>query len=360
MAIDIKCIKITPPNLDDDHLGQKIICHRPMRAKTPNLMVEKLKQENKIILHHYGHGGSGWTLAPASAEYVVKLLENSVHASDLGKQTPITIIGAGVIGLFTAYKLQQFGYQNITLVADSFDNLTSHNAGGLIAPVSMNNEFSKQAIIETISIEAYKFFARIADKSHPHFKTGAFFIPTYLANAHNSPLAPYVKHQVMKPPTDVILDFGNGTQRRMIAHSDGIFIDTVKMINELTAYLKIFVKFRRQKINNFSQIKSKYIINCTGLGSKILVPHDENLVSVQGHMVALKDQFMDDLQYIILAYCDDEFVNRYGQKVKRSFYLFPKPVIGGTFISEASLDTPNDEEFAILIDNARKFFGMIK
>lgn len=131
---DIEVRKIIPPNLEITHLGKKILCHRPMRHGSPNMSVEQ--KDGKVIAHDYGHGGSGWTLGPGSAAYVNNLLINSTYAVDLKKDTPITIIGAGALGFFTAYDLLQKGYKNITIVAEKFDSLTSHNAGGLLAPVS--------------------------------------------------------------------------------------------------------------------------------------------------------------------------------------------------------------------------------
>jgi glycine/D-amino acid oxidase-like deaminating enzyme len=130
--------KITPPKLESTHLGQKILCHRPMRHGSPNMIVEQ--KDGKVIAHNYGHGGSGWTLGPGSASYVNNLLINFSGAADLKNDTPITIIGAGALGLFTAYDLVQRGFTNITIVAEKFDSLTSHNAGGLLAPVSMDND----------------------------------------------------------------------------------------------------------------------------------------------------------------------------------------------------------------------------
>ena len=57
-----------------------------------------------------------------------------------------------------------------------------------------------------------------------------------------------------------------------------------------------------------------------------------------------------------------------GHEAKRSFYIFPKQlpgsaandigVIGGTFIEGGTPDTPNLKEFEILVDNAKKFYGI--
>jgi hypothetical protein len=52
--------KIIPPALEQAHLGEKILCYRPMKHGMPNLSIEQ--KARKVIAHNYGHGGSGWTL----------------------------------------------------------------------------------------------------------------------------------------------------------------------------------------------------------------------------------------------------------------------------------------------------------
>jgi hypothetical protein len=356
---------ITPPKLDDAHLGKEILCHRPMRHGAPNMSVEKVG--SKVIAHNYGHGGSGWTLAPGSVAYVNDLLIASDSERSLDdKSTPITVVGGGVIGLFTAYDLYQKGFHNITIVADKFNNLTSHNAGGLLAPVSMDNDPKMQAIISQIGIDAYKFYESIAKKQHKDFSDGAVIVPTYFENRETSGLEPYVG-KVMQPAKDVILDFGNGTTRNMVAYDDGIFIDTAKMMDALDGYLKgKKIKFVQQHVSSFDDINNKFIIDCSGFGSAAL-NHDSAMVSVQGHLIMLKDQNPQDLQHMILVYFGDGNTES-GHKVKRSFYIFPKHlpntgvndvgVIGGTFIEGATHTDRNQEEFKILVQGAKKFYGL--
>lgn len=355
---------ITPPKLQSTNLGEKILCHRPMRHGSPNMTVEE--KDGKVIAHNYGHGGSGWTLGPGSASYVNNLLINFSGADNLENDTPITIIGAGALGFFTAYDLLERGFTNITIVADKFDSLTSHNAGGLLAPVSMDNDPEIQQIVEQIGIDAYKFYASIAKKTHKNFKDGAVIVPTYFENREDSGLEPYVG-KVMNEAKDVILDFGNGTTRQMVAYDDGIFIDTAEMMICLREYLeKNNIKFVQKKISSFSELDSKYIINCSGLGSGEL-NKDGEMASVQGHLIMLKDQNPQDLQHMILVYFKED-KTKSGQKVKRSFYMFPKHlpnteandvgVIGGTFIEGATSETPNEEEFDILLEGAKKFYGI--
>lgn len=355
--------KISPPDLSEAHLGKRILCHRPMRRGTPNMSVEE--QSGKVIIHNYGHGGSGWTLGPGSATYVVDLLEKSKYAKEIEKTTPITIVGAGALGLFTAYDLLKRGYKKLTVCAENFEQLTSHNAGGLLAPVSMDNDPKLQKVIDKIGIDAYLFYQKIAKERHSDFRKGAVIVPTYFENRKDSGLEPYVG-KVMEPAKDVKLDFGNGTSRKMVAYDDGIFIDTSEMMSSLRQHLDTKVKFVKKKIEHFSNIEDKYIFNCTGIGSSVL-NKDKEMVSVQGHLIMLKDQKLEDTQYMILVYFNKGKTES-GQTVKRSFYFFPKRlagtgesdigVIGGTFIENATKKTPNNSEFGILLKGAKDFYGI--
>ncbi len=354
--------KITPPKLELKHLGKKILCHRPMRHGSPSFSVNRLGK--KYIADNFGHGGSGWTLAPGAAGYVIEVLQREA-GSELAKDSEITIVGAGAIGLFTALELVSQGYTNIKIIAEKFDGLTSHNAGGLIAPVSMDNEPELQKVVNKIGIDAYRFFAKVAKGEHPVIKAGAVIVPTYFETREESGLEPYVG-VVMQPAKDVTLDFGNGTKRPMIVYDDGIFVDTGLLMQSLRQALEGKVTFKQQKITDFNQIESQFIFNCTGLGARDL-SKDDKVVPVQGHLIMLKDQNVQDLQHMILVYFK-EGKTKSGFKVKRSFYIFPKKllgspqndvgVIGGTFIEGADETTPNEEEFFIMLQGVKDFYGI--
>jgi hypothetical protein len=354
---------IIPPRLDTAYLGEKILCYRPMRRGVPNMTIETLG--NQLVAHNYGHGGSGWTLAPGCSKYVVDLVEASPKGKSISKNEEVTVVGGGVLGLFTAYELVQRGYTNITVVADSFDKLTSHNAGGLLAPVSMSNNPEIQPLIDKVGIDAYKFYASVAQGKQQDFQNGALIVPAYFEDRESSGLEPYVGI-VMQPAKDVILDFGNGTQRKMVSYDDGIFIDTAKMMQALHDTLSKKVKFEKKKITKLSDLSSSVVFNCSGLGASKL-NNDAEVVPVQGHLIMLRDQVPADLQSMILVYFA-KGKTKSGLEAKRSFYIFPKQlpgsavndigVIGGTFIEGGTPDTPNIEEFDILVSNAKKFYGM--
>jgi len=366
LASSIEIRKITPPNLDDAYLGQKTLCYRPMRHGSPNLSVTKVG--NKVIAHNYGHGGSGWTLGPGSANYVNSLMIESEKKNGLSnKSIPIAIIGAGVIGLFTAYDLSKRGYNNITIYADRVDSLTSHNAGGLLAPVSMDNAPNMQATIDQIGIDAYRFYDGIAKNKNSDFKGGVLVVPTYFNNREDSGLEPYVG-KVMQPAKEVILDFGNSTTRQMVVYDDGIYMDTAILMGELHAYMKAHgIPIIKRKINSFSDLSERFIFNCSGLGSSQLA-NDADVIPVQGHLIMLKNQIPQNLNYMILVYFG-EGITEGNQKVKRSFYIFPKRlanseqqdigVVGGTFVEGGNPNTPNLKEFELMLSGAKKFYGLI-
>ncbi|MGI9117248.1 MAG: FAD-dependent oxidoreductase, partial [Gaiellales bacterium] len=269
------------------------------------------------------------------------------------------------IGLFTAYELVKRDYTNVTVVAEKYEDLTSHNAGGLLAPVSMDNDPAMQKIVDKIGVDAYRFYAAVATKTQPDFAAGALIIPAYFENREESGLEPYVGI-VMQPAKDVMLDFGNGTTRPMVAYDDGIFIDTAAMMKSLRDFLDGKVAFEQRKVTNLATVPSMLIFDCAGLGAGAL-NGDAKVVPVQGHLVLLRDQVPADLQHMILVYFDKGHTPTQ-QEVKRSFYMFPKHmldagpndvgVVGGTFIEGATPDTPNDEEFQIMIDGAKRFYGL--
>ncbi|MFI4919711.1 MAG: FAD-dependent oxidoreductase, partial [Legionellales bacterium] len=254
------------------------------------------------------------------------------------------------------------GFSNITVLADQFDNLTSHNAGGLFSP---SFKVPDPQLIEDLGIESYIFYACIAKKEHPHL-TGARIISAYFPTREDSDLEPFVG-KVMAPGHEVILDFGNGTQKPMIAYDDGIFIDVGCLMREMRAFLNASnVKFEQRHISSFNEITANIIVNCTGLGAQDLMD-GERLMPVQGHLIMLKHQNPEELNYMICASLGQD-TTADGFKMSRYFYFIPKTipnavphevgVIGGTFIKGAGHQTPHDEEFEQVIAQAKAFFGI--
>ncbi len=97
---------LRPIPISLDRITGVTVCTRPFRATGPRLEVERIGQQD--VVHHYGHGGSGWSLSWGSGEMAAAL------ALGTG-QRDIGVIGCGAIGLTTA--LRRAGRRTVTIYA---------------------------------------------------------------------------------------------------------------------------------------------------------------------------------------------------------------------------------------------------
>lgn len=103
---------------------------RPFRAQGPRIEVER--RFDKTVVHHYGHGGSGWSLSWGSAQRALALIQS--RGGRPGER--IAVIGCGAIGLTTARTAQQAGYKVRLYAKDRPPRVHSSAATGLWTPDS--------------------------------------------------------------------------------------------------------------------------------------------------------------------------------------------------------------------------------
>src|SRR4051812_22372911 len=110
-----------------DRLFDIKVCLRPFRTKGPNLDVEQIG--DVMVVHNYGHGGSGWSLSWGSAEMAVqKALARSPKE--------IAVIGSGIIGLTSAITAQRAGAQVTIYTRELLPRTRSVRANGSWTPDS--------------------------------------------------------------------------------------------------------------------------------------------------------------------------------------------------------------------------------
>jgi hypothetical protein len=118
---------LAPIRAHPDRLFDIKVCIRPFRTKGPNLDVEQIG--DTMVVHNYGHGGSGWSLSWGSANMAV---QKAMSASP--KQ--IAVIGCGIIGLTSAIAAQRAGAQVTIYTREMLARTRSVRANGGWTPDS--------------------------------------------------------------------------------------------------------------------------------------------------------------------------------------------------------------------------------
>lgn len=118
---------LAPIRAHTDRLFDIKVCIRPFRTKGPNLDVEHIG--DAMIVHNYGHGGSGWSLSWGSADMAVqKAMSTSLRQ--------IAVIGSGIIGLTSAITAQRAGAQVTIYTRELLPRTRSVRANGSWTPDS--------------------------------------------------------------------------------------------------------------------------------------------------------------------------------------------------------------------------------
>ena len=122
---------LVPVRAEVDRLFKVTVCTRPFRAQGPRIEAERLG--DKLIVHNYGHGGSGWSLSWGSGTVALDL----AFAGRDPSTTDIAVIGCGALGLTSAILAQRAGARSVTIYAKDYPSETrSFRATGSWTPDS--------------------------------------------------------------------------------------------------------------------------------------------------------------------------------------------------------------------------------
>lgn len=117
--------RLVPMRVSLDQLVDIKCCIRPLRAAGPNLSTETVA--GKLVVHNYGHGGSGWSLSWGSAEVAVgKALSVLPDA--------VAVVGCGIIGLTSAIVAQRAGLKVTIYAKELIPRTRSFRASGSFTP----------------------------------------------------------------------------------------------------------------------------------------------------------------------------------------------------------------------------------
>ncbi|MGE0010183.1 MAG: FAD-dependent oxidoreductase [Candidatus Babeliales bacterium] len=338
----METIHLTPPILSADHIEEFLSCIRPKHANGYQLYGEV--KNDKLIIHNYGHSGSGWTLLFGVIEQVLEEFEAQLTQHPSFKSKPICVIGAGCMGLLSAIALAQKGYA-VTIVAKQFDNTTSQNAVGLFFPyTAFTPVYNKYQRAQEVSLREY---TAIINGEHPFIApSAAQRLPQYVDLTSK-----YSRLNFWGLPKLATLDFGNGKQHAVREYNT-LFIHTYHMMQQMKAHAqKLGISLHERTITSFDELDESIIINCTGLGAQQL-NNDSGIIPVQGHLIRLKEQPIAALTYIIHV--------RVMQHGKPAYiYFAPKAsgILGITYIEGVRDTQTNMHEFNAMLERARDYFG---
>jgi glycine/D-amino acid oxidase-like deaminating enzyme len=310
-------LQLAPLRAATDRITQITVCTRPFRAQGPRLEVERIAQ--KIIVHNYGHGGSGWSLSWGSSSIAVQ------KAMAAGERE-IAVIGCGALGLTSALLLQRAGARVTIYAKELPPNVRSSLATGVWTPDS------RICLEDSATPEFKQLWANMARRSFQTYQTllglpgnPVEFIDSYFVSddpagmrrrsvANDTrPKFAELQRELIADLTPQSEDFAPGSHplgERYLRRN------TLMMFN-ITAYARLLVAdflanggkieiAEFQTPADFAKLREKVLINATGYGARALFG-DESIVPVRGQLARMIPQ--PDVNYG-LFYKDVAFVPR--------------------------------------------------
>jgi hypothetical protein len=286
-------LELTPVRASTDRITRISVCTRPFRAQGPRLDTEM--QGTKLIVHNYGHGGSGWSLSWGSSSIAVQ------KAMASGERD-IAVIGCGAMGLTSALLLQRAGARVTIYAKDLPPNVRSSLASGLWTPDS-------RICLEENATPAFKQLweqmARTSFQTYQSFLglpgTPVEFIDSYYVrdeavsvrragDAENRPAFAELQRELIGDLAPKSVDFAPGT------HSLGqryLRRNSLMMFN-ITEYSRVLMgdfianggKIEIREFHtpeDFAKLREKTVINATGYGARALFG-DQSVTPVRGQL----------------------------------------------------------------------------
>lgn len=275
-----------PQSLNDRNLKFRVGI-RPYG--TSGFRIEVEKRDQIFVVHNYGQGGAGITFSWGSAEESL-----AVARKFLRRRQPVIVVGAGIMGLSTAYLLARAGHRVTIYAADFSPNLTSDVAGGLWSPDYLGRATpSKARQVARVARRSYSTFAKLRRQKVP----GIHRLRLFVADLTNEPsstdgIATAQRLGIIPPPrrhrTIPIegANFGGREYRTFL-------VEMPLYMNWLFGEVKKNAKLVRRKFLTETEIAKLakrelgmggVVFNCTGVGAARLYG-DPKLLPARGQLV---------------------------------------------------------------------------
>jgi D-amino-acid oxidase len=303
---------LVPIRARTDRIIDIAVCLRPFRPAGPRVETERVG--NTLVVHNYGHGGSGWSLAWGSSAGAVRL---ALQASP----REVAVIGCGALGLTSAILGQRAGARVTIYARDQLPLTTSAGATGEWTP---DSRIAQAGIVAPEFASIWEEMARASFRMHREYLglpgTPVEWIDQYAVTDTTRKDTPSPGPAAAGPATAArpAVSYAHYAQRirditpvwRRVPIEATPFKGTSAARSEIMVFNiagyshrlmnDFFIaggQYRRAEFQAPSQIAAlgqKVVINCTGLGARALFK-DETLAPVRGQIARLIPQ--PDVRY---------------------------------------------------------------
>ena len=296
---------LAPIRARTDRIFDIAVCLRPFRAAGPRLDTERLG--DTLVVHNYGHGGSGWSLSWGSSSIAV------AKAMQVRPQE-IAVIGCGALGLTSAILAQRTGARVTIYAAEQLPQTRSARASGAWTP---DSRIALRSAAGPDFGALWEEMARTAYKTHRDY-LGLPGAPVEWTDFYSVAVDEPTPPSAPSPPPAESLDFASYGRRiadlvprgvRLPADAAPFRAASVHqnefMIFNIADYGHTLMndfftaggQYRHAEFHHPAQIAAlgkRVVINCTGYGARALW-HDDSVVPVRGQIARLIPQ--PDVRY---------------------------------------------------------------
>jgi glycine/D-amino acid oxidase-like deaminating enzyme len=280
-----------------DRIVDITVCLRPFRAAGPRLDTERVR--DTLVVHNYGHGGSGWSLSWGSSTIAV----NKALAQSPDR---IAIVGCGALGLTSALLAQAAGKPVTIYAREMIQQSQSARASGSFTPDS------RIALADAVSPEFPALWEEMARTSFKTFQSHQGLTgdpvrridrysvsdqPVQAARAHAEGELEFVAYrgrlQDLYPPGENLRPADTPFRAASVRRRSVLMFNIASYSQMLMTQFRLAGGRLEQREFHDTQelggLPEKVVINCTGYGARALC-HDETVVPVRGQLAHLVPQ----------------------------------------------------------------------
>ena len=284
--------RLAPIRARIDRLFDITVCLRPFRAAGPRIEAERIG--HALVVHNYGHGGSGWSLSWGSGTLVLRMA-----MEDAPKE--IAVVGCGALGLTAAILAQEAGAKVTIYARDLLPDTRSARATGSFTPDSRIALSDKAAPgfgdlwEEMARISFHRYRRYLGLPGNPVEWNDRYFLSDLAPGEAPPPPPPGALkfaeyHERIRDLMPFAQDMAPGTTpfpTRNVRRGSTMMFNIADyghtLMLDFLAAGGTFVRREFHDLSELGQLKEKVVINCPGYGARALCK-DESVVPVRGQI----------------------------------------------------------------------------